>query len=167
MNPNSASEGEELYINVGSINLVFDFKNKNSKSWFLNNLSKNIVSRLQIKFAGETCTTITQGLCMRFTKTCGWLRASVYNDMPQYGIASEDLRKLISKDDSGANSGDVAKVSDGLMFATYGTKRKISSTLLTPWTATSNIFWPLHAKATDFMVKQSGQVVSGYALHSA
>ena len=45
--------------------------------------------------------------------------------MVQYGVGSQNLRKLISKDDSGSSSGDAAKVSDGLMFAAYGTKPMI------------------------------------------
>ena len=45
--------------------------------------------------------------------------------MVQYGMC-QNLRKLISKDDSGSSSGDVSKVSDGLMFAVYGTKPMIS-----------------------------------------
>ena len=34
------------------------------------------------------------------------------NDMFEYGIARENLRKLISKNDSGATSGDAEKVAD-------------------------------------------------------
>lgn len=43
----------------------------------------------------------------------------------QYGIANETLRKPISKDNSGANSGDAQNVCDGLMFSIHGTLQKI------------------------------------------
>ena len=44
--------------------------------------------------------------------------------MIEYGIASENVRKLISKDDSGATSGDATKVSEKLMYDIYGIKQR-------------------------------------------
>ena len=69
-NPNKASSREEIYIDMpklkpdtclvpDSLNLQFDFKNANTKSWFLNNLSKLLCERLVIKFAGEVVYDIT------------------------------------------------------------------------------------------------------------
>ena len=65
-NPNTANPGEELYIELpklkadsclvpGSLHLLFDFVNKNTKSWFMNNLSRLLVEQLQVKMGGETC----------------------------------------------------------------------------------------------------------------
>ena len=62
--PNKASAREELYIDIpkmkmdsclvpGSFHLLFTFKVSNTKSWFLNNLSKMLQKRLRIKLAGE------------------------------------------------------------------------------------------------------------------
>ena len=45
--------------------------------------------------------------------------------MVEYGIADENLRKLMSKDDSGAKTGSTQKVSDALVFSIYDTKQKI------------------------------------------
>ena len=45
--------------------------------------------------------------------------------MIEYGIVSENQRKLISKDDSGATSGDATKVSEKLLLDIFGTKQKI------------------------------------------
>ena len=42
-----------------------------------------------------------------------------------YGIGNENIRKLISEDDSGGNSDDAQNVSNGLMFSIHGTKQKI------------------------------------------
>ena len=61
-NPNKASLGEEIYIDVpklkpdtclvpGCLHLQFDFKNANAKSWFPNNLSKLLCERRVVKFA--------------------------------------------------------------------------------------------------------------------
>ena len=45
--------------------------------------------------------------------------------MIEYGIVSENQRKLISKDDSGATSGDATKVSGKLLFDIYGKNQKM------------------------------------------
>ena len=45
--------------------------------------------------------------------------------MIEYKIAGENLRKLISKDDSRAKSGSVQKVGDALMFDIYGNKQNL------------------------------------------
>ena len=63
-NPNKANPGEVIYIDTpklkpdvclvpGSLNLMFDFKNANAKSWFQNNLSKLLTKELTLKMAGE------------------------------------------------------------------------------------------------------------------
>ena len=63
-NPNKAGPGEEIYVNIpklraeslfvpDSMSLVFDFKNKNEKSWFRNNLGKLLQKRLEIRMSGE------------------------------------------------------------------------------------------------------------------
>ena len=46
--------------------------------------------------------------------------------MIEFGIGSENLRKLISKDDSGASSGNTSKVSDKLMYDVHKTKQRIN-----------------------------------------
>ena len=125
-NPNKASPGEEIYTDIpklkpdtclvpDSLNLQFDFKNANTKSWFLNNLSKLLCERFVVKFSevvydntGESVLDIYGDLRKR---------SSERDDMVEYGIASENLRKLISKDDSGASSGNTSKVSDALILS--------------------------------------------------
>jgi hypothetical protein len=81
-NPTTISPGEELYINIpklkpssclvpGSLALLFDFKNSNTKSRFNNNLSKLLAKRLQIKVAGETPMTVQGKVYSKCTKTYG------------------------------------------------------------------------------------------------
>ena len=125
LNPNKTNPEEDLYIDIPKLNknlflvpdslrLVFNFKNSNTKSWFLNNLSKLLKKRFIVKFAGE--------IVYDNTGKDLWKPEYERNDMIEYGIANENLRKLISKDDSGTTSGSTQKVSDKLMFDIYGTK---------------------------------------------
>ena len=64
-NPNKASPGEELYIDIPkmkmdtclvpeSLHLLFTFKVSNTRLWFLNNLSNMLQKRLRVRLAGET-----------------------------------------------------------------------------------------------------------------
>ena len=43
-----------------------------------------------------------------------------------YGVANQNLRKLVSSDDSGASSGDTQKASDALLYSVYAKKQRIS-----------------------------------------
>ena len=94
-----------------SLMLQFDFKNANAKSWFFNNLSKLLCERFVVKYAGGVVYNNTGESVLNVYKD---LRKSEdeRNYMIEFGIGSENLRKLISKDDLGASSGNTSKLSD-------------------------------------------------------
>lgn len=123
MNPNKANPGEELYID-GSLHLLFNFKVDGAKSWFNNNLSKLLAERLQIKLAGETVYDNSGESYLSVYKDL-WRSKTNRTQSVEYGICNENLRKLISKDDSGSNTGDDDKISDGLLFTVHGTNQRI------------------------------------------
>ena len=81
-NPNKANPGDIIYIDTpklkpdvclvpGSLNLMFDFKNANAKSWFQNNLSKLLTKELTLKMAGEVVFSNTGNPLWRSTRICG------------------------------------------------------------------------------------------------
>ena len=92
--------------------------------------------------------------------------------MIEYGIAGENLRKLISKDDTGAKTGNTSKVSDALMFSVHGTKQRIKlgkiledHDLYSPHDMINNLQYIITLpKATDIMVAHSGESVGGIHL---
>ena len=94
--------------------------------------------------------------------------------MIEYGIGNENVRKLISKDDSGASSGNAQKASDKLMYDIFRTKQclkleKILSThgLYARYGMLNNFQYVITLpKASDIMVAQSGQSVAGYSLEN-
>ena len=135
LKPNKVNPGEELYLHIpklkpdrclvsGSLHLLFNFKNNNSKSWFLNNLSKLLTNRLVIKLGGETVYGNSGESHIAVYKDL-WRTKTDRAQAVEYGIARENRRKFISKDDTGANSGNAAKVSDGLMYSIHGTKQRM------------------------------------------
>ena len=109
-NPNTVSPGEDLYIEIpklspsvslfpGSLQLNFKFKNKNKKSWFRNNLAALLVRRLRIKLAGETVYDCSREDLIRTYEDL-WLTDTQRENMVMYEIASENVRKLMSGDDT-------------------------------------------------------------------
>jgi hypothetical protein len=183
-NASTVSPGEELYIDIpklkpssclvpGTFNLLFDFKNANTKSWFLNNLAKLLSQRLQIKLAGETVYDCSGEYLYGVYKDM-WLTVGDRDKMIECGLADENLRKLMSKDDSGATTGDTTKVSDVLMFSVYGSKLKIpleriiaDHGLYAPFRMNSNFMYVVTLpKASDIMMAQSSEKVGGYTLEN-
>ena len=71
------------------------------------------MKRLQIRLAGETVYDCGGEYLYQVYKDL-WETKTKRSQMIEYGIAGENLRKLISKDDSGATSGSTEKVSDML-----------------------------------------------------
>jgi hypothetical protein len=127
--------------------------------------------RLQIKLAGETVYDFSGEYLYGVYKDM-WLTEGDRNKMIECGLAYENLRKLISKDDSSTTTGDSTKVSDALMFSVYGTKLKIpldriiaDNGLYAPFRMNNNFMYILTLpKASDIMVAQSGEKVGGYTL---
>ena len=183
-NPNKVNPGEVFYIDTpklkldvclvpDSLNLMFDFKNANVKSWFNNNLRKLLTKGLTVKMAGEVVYSNTGESVIAVYKDL-WKTAKERGDMVEYGVANENLRKLISKDDSAASSGDVEKVSDALMFAVHGTKQRVKlgkiledHGLYAPYSMIHNFQYEITLpSAAEIMKAQSGEAVEGYSLEN-
>ena len=183
-NPNKANPGEYLYISIprlkpdvclvpDSLHVLFDFKNANAKSWFNNNLSKLLTERLMVKMSGEVVYDNTGESIIEIYKDL-WKTDRERGDMIEYGVAGENLRKLISKDDSGVSSGDAEKLSDALMFKVHGTKQRIKlgkiledHGLYAPHSMTNNLEYVVKLPtASDIMKAQSGSNVGGYSLEN-
>ncbi|CAB4009235.1 Hypothetical predicted protein [Paramuricea clavata] len=181
-NPTTISPGEELYINIpklkpdsclvpGSLALLFDFKNSNTKSHFNNNLSKLIAKRLQIKVAGETAYDCSGESLYEIYKDL-WLTLGDRKKMTEQGLASENLRKLISGDDSGVKVGDANKVADGLLHSVYGSKLRkpidkiiADHGLYTPFSTNNNPMYILTLPQSDeIMTAQGGEAKGNYKL---
>ncbi|CAB3987954.1 Hypothetical predicted protein [Paramuricea clavata] len=181
-NPTTISPGEELYINIpklkpdsclvpGSLALLFDFKNSNTKSRFNNNLAKLIVKRLQIKVAGETAYDCSGESLYEIYKDL-WLTQGDRNKMTEQGLASENLRKLISGDDSGVKVGDAGKIADGLLHSVYGSKLRkpidkiiADHGLYVPFYMNNNPMYIFTLPQSDeIMTAQGGEAKGNYKL---
>jgi hypothetical protein len=129
--------------------------------------------RLQIKLAGETVYDCSGEYLYGVYKDM-WLTVGDRDKMIECGLADENLRKLMSKDDSGATTGDTTKVSDVLMFSVYGSKLKIpleriiaDHGLYAPFRMNSNFMYVVTLpKASDIMMAQSSEKVGGYTLEN-
>ena len=79
--------------------LSFKFNNSNTKSWFLNNLGRLLIDRLSIKVQGVEVYQNTGESILEVYKDL-WRSDDDRENRQNYGIANENVRKLISGDDS-------------------------------------------------------------------
>ena len=122
-NPNKAGPGETIGVNVSSLfstgQLRYDFKNKNTKSWFRNNLSKILQERTKIVLSGEfVYDNIGESLLSTYEDL--WINDSVRDNMVEDGIAALVVRKKISRDDATNDDQDAAA-----FFQVYGMKQRM------------------------------------------
>lgn len=159
----------DLCLVPGSLALCFDIEVSGAKSWFLNNLSRRLVSNLRITLAEETVYDCNYNNIYSTYKDL-WLPKSERADRLEYGIAHENLRKLISGDDSGKKTN--AEASDVLTLAILGTRQKISlghiledHGLFHPHSMNHSFKYHLTlAPASDVLVAQSGSNIGTYKL---
>ena len=183
-NPNTVNPNERLHIQIpklkensclvpGSLYLLYDFKSKNTKSWFIQNLSRNLVEGLQVKIGGEVAYGCTHKSLIQLYKYL-WLDKREKDNMVEYGIGSKNLRKILSDDDSGLKVRDAGKVSDALIHSIYGSKQRIR---LDKILSDHGVFAPFHSKlsttftitlpsAQSIMSAQTGETVDGYTLEN-
>ena len=93
--------------------LSFKFSNSNTKSWFLNNLGRLLVNRLSINVQGVEVHQNTGERMMEVYKDL-WRSEEDRDNRQESSLANENVRKLVSKDDS-ANK---ATKTDGVLDLT-------------------------------------------------
>ena len=82
-----------------TMNLTFKFENSNTKSWFRNNLGRLLCEELHVRIGGEAVYDNTGESIMEIYKDL-WKSDAKRENMIEYGIANENIRKMLSKDDS-------------------------------------------------------------------
>ena len=179
-NPDRAKAGEELYVTIPKLNanscivpntlyLTADFKNENAKSWFQNNVGKLLVSKLMVKVGGEKAYENDSESIYRVYEDL-WKSEKQRKNMIYDGIANENTRKLMSKDDSA----DKTVASDALMFKILGSRISIklgqilnNHGVYAPNKMVSDITYMIKLpSAEEIMVAQSGQKIAGYSLEN-
>ena len=93
--------------------LSFKFSNSNMKSWFLNNLGRLLVNRLSVNVQGVEVYQNTGESMMEVYKDL-WRSEEDRDNRQDFGIANENVRKLVSKDDSA----DKTTKTDGVLDLT-------------------------------------------------
>ena len=104
---------QSLCIIPDTLVLSFKFTNSNTKSWFLTNLGRTIVERLSVNIQGKEVYQCTRESMMEVYKDL-WMSEEDRKNRQEFGIPNENVRKLISKDDS-ANK---ATKTDGVLDLT-------------------------------------------------
>ncbi len=111
---------QNVCVNPNSIYISALLENTNTKSWFKNNLGRLLCDELQIRIGSEPVYDNKKESLIMVYKDL-WLPDERREDMSEYGIASENLRKLMSGDDSASSSNK----DDNALFKTRGKRIKI------------------------------------------
>ncbi len=157
---------ENVCVNPDSIYISALFENTNTKSWFKNNLGRLLCDELQIRVGSEPVYDNKKESLIMVYKDL-WLPDD-RRDMSEYGIGSENLRKLMSGDDSASSSDK----DDNALFKARGKRIKIKlgkilndQGLFAPSALNGGVEFNFKTPdASDIMIAQSGESVGGYAL---
>ena len=122
LNWTNIGENETLYVKVHkleagscfvpeSLKLTGKIKNKNTKSWFLNNISALLQKDIRVRFGKIDVYHNSHESDFLLYKAL-WDSKANRKTRVDEGIASENVRKLMCGDDSGASTGNDQKVKD-------------------------------------------------------
>ena len=152
------SLSESQVIIPDTMNLVFNFENSNTKSRFKNNLGRILCKRLTVLFDGKAVyENREEGMFGTYKDL--WKSESKRKGMLQYGVANENIRKLMSGDDSATTSG---KDDDVLLEKNQKIlKIRLGKVLEGHGPYEYQIQLP---EASEIMVAQTGQKVGSYKL---
>ena len=154
-----------------SLNFCFNIDmNSNTKSLFKNNLAKMLQDRLEVSMKGQKIYENPKESLYEVYKDL-WVSEEIRQNSQQYGIANENTRKLISKSDDGASSGNDQKVSDKLM-ADLNDKQKISLNNVlscngpfSPFALNNELTYKIRLPSSDELLDvQSSQTKGEYTL---
>ena len=96
-----------------TLTLSFKFSNSNTKSWFLNNLGSLLCDKLSVVAQGVEVYENTGESMMEVYKDL-WRSDEDRDNRQEFGLANENVRKLVLKDDSG----NKATKTDGVLDLT-------------------------------------------------
>ena len=160
MKPGVCIVPNTLYLSVR-------LKNKNAKSLFLNNIGKLLVEEFSVKVGGEVAYDKIGESFYRLYEDL-WKSDKQRDNMIDCGVANENIRKMMFKDDSA----DKTHASDALMFKILGSRVKIKLGQIlnnhgayAPHGMESNIQYKIRLPKADTIMKaQSSQKVCGFTL---
>ena len=154
-----------------SLNFCFNIDmNSNTKSWFKNNLSKMLQEKLEVNMEGQKIYENPKESLYEVYKDL-WKSEEIRQNSQQYGIANLNTRKLLSKSDDGASSGNDQKVSDKLI-ADLSEKQKISlnkvlsgNGVFSPFGLNNELQYKIRLPSSDKLLDvQSSQTKAEYSL---
>ncbi len=160
LSPNVCVNPDNIYISVL-------LENTNTKSWFKNNLGKLLCKELQIRIGSSSVYDNKMENAIEVYRDL-WLPDKERDDMSEYGIGSENLRKLMSgSDDASASNKD-----DNALFKSHGKRVKIKlgkilmgQGLFAPSALNGNVEYNFKTPSADeIMIAQQGESVADYSL---
>ena len=151
-----------------TMNLIFEFTNSNTKSWFKNNLNRILCKELTVQIGGKN-VYYNEGEGFFETYKDLWKNEAERKGMSEYGIANENIHKLMSGDDSATTSGK----DDDVLLEDYQKvlKIKLGKNLegYGPYAQYGMQDFEYRIKlpeSSEIMVAQTGQKIGNYKLEN-
>ena len=155
----------QVYI-PDTMNVTFKFQNGNTKSRFKNNLGQILCKSLIVRIFGTVVyENGMEGLFETYKDL--WKSESKRKGMVRYGICNENIRKLMSRDDSATTS---VKEKDVLMEKNNKTLKINMGKILeghgpiAPYDMSDIEYQFTLPKTEEIMVAQTGQKLANYKL---
>ena len=123
--------------------MTFNFENSNDKSWFVNNLGKQLMKDVTVLYDKETIYN-TENDNIFETYVDLWKSDKQRRGMAEFGLASEATRKVWSGDDGAPTSGDDFVIAS---------KNKTLGIPLTKVFGGSGPIGTYHMKELEFVIK--------------
>ena len=128
---------------------------------------------MEIKYAGQVIYDNSNESVWETFKD-KWLSKFERADFIEYYVGVQNWRKLTSKDDSGASSGNTTKVQDVLMYSLFGRKQRIKlcrvledTGLFVPNSMMNDLEYIIRLPPTsEVLVKQTGETAANYSLEN-
>lgn len=180
LTPTYIGEDETLYVKIpklevgsciipSSLKPTGKLKNKSTKNWFLNNISACLQKNIRVRFGNIDVYHNSHESEFLLYKDF-WDSEANRKIRVDEGIARENVRKLMSGDDSGAKTGTDRKVKDGVIPDQYAGEIVIpvgrmlnNQGVFAPRALNSDfeveITFP---EGKDIMVAHSSESVAGY-----
>ena len=105
-----------------TLGLSYNFENSNTKSWFLNNLGRLLTEKLLILIGGKVVYENTGESMLELYKDL-WKSDEKRDNMAEYRLANENVRKRMSKDDNGNKTAKTNSVLDLTSVYLYERKK--------------------------------------------
>ena len=154
---------EKGVIFMDTAKLTFNFENSSTKSWFVNNLGKQLMKNVKVLYSKNIIYESENNNVIE-TYSDLWKSDEERAEMLDFGVASEDVRNIWAGDDSAPTTGDDVTMASDTKLAVPLTKVFGGSGPICTYHMKEIEFVFKLPTSEEVMVAQSGEAKGKYRL---